>query len=112
MPEYRFKCPTCDEHRKVFRPMKDCRLPEVCVCGKLMERDFHAECHSVRGDYKKPIVSTSLAFDTQDLTEHRKQFHDVEVRVEGRMAEPILKSLSQKRKYLKARGWKDVNDFV
>ncbi len=83
------------------------------VCNKQMIRDYPAEHSSVRGDYKKPIVSESLAFDAIDLAEHKKRFPSVDVEVDGdgRTARPILRSLSQKRQYLRGRGWVDQNGF-
>lgn len=112
MPRYCFKCNACDEQREVVRIMQDSGLPEICDCGRRMKRDFRAEHNSVRGDYNEPIVSDSMAFDAADLTEHRKRFPDVEVQVDhNRSARPIFKSLSQKRKYLKARGWQDCNSY-
>ncbi len=110
---YCFLCPVCDEQKEVSRPMQDSSLPEACVCGESMERDYTAEHSSVRGDYNEPIVSDSMAFDAADLAEHRRQFSDIEVVVDhNRSARPVFKSLSQKRAYMKARGWKDCNSYV
>jgi len=114
MPVYCFKCETCGERAEVSRPMRDSGSPEECPCGKTMERDFATEHSSVRGDYNKPIVSTSMAFDATDVPEHRRRHPGVELRVDeaGQTAYPILRNLSQKRKYLKARGWVDCNSFI
>ena len=93
--------------------MKDYALPEMCKCGKQMSRDLITEHSAVRSDYNTPIVSDSMAFDAIDLAEHRKRFPDIEVVVDhARSARPVLKSLSQKRKYLKARKRIDVNSFT
>ena len=94
--------------------MKDSSLPETCVCSFPMQRDFIAEHSAVRGDYNEPIESISMAFNTQDLAEHRRRHPGVELKVDmpGRTAYPIFRSLSQKRAYLKARKWIDANSYV
>jgi len=113
MPTYCFKCSICDKQKDVFRPVKEHDIPEICECGTQMRRDFVTEHSSVRGDYKRPIISDSMAFDAIDLDEHRKRFPDIEVKVDhARSARPIFHSLGQKRKYLKARGFVDVNSFT
>lgn len=113
MPNYCFVCPPCDEHKDVYRPINDHAKPEICSCGRKMKRDFVREHASVRGDYKKPIISTSLAFDSGDVDEHRRLHPGVELQIDtaSHTAYPILRNLNQKRKYLKARGWKDVNSY-
>jgi len=114
VPRYCFKCTTCGKQSEVIRSIKDYKLPETCECGKQMFRDLKAEHGSVRGDYNKPIISTSMAFNTQDLAEHRRRFPGVELQVDGpgRTAYPIFHSLNQKRAYLKARKWRDCNSFT
>lgn len=114
MPTYCYECKVCDERREVVRPMRDSGEPEFCDCGKRMKRNFHAEHSSVRGDFNEPIVSTSLAFNTDDLAEHRRQFPDVELKVDhaGHSVNPVFRSLTQKRRYLKERGWVDQNSYV
>jgi len=111
---YCFVCPICGKRKTVSRPMRNSSLPEICNCGQEMIRNYQMERGSVRGDYNEPIVSTSLAFNTQDLAEHRRQHPDVELQVDkaGHVAYPIFRNLNQKRKYLKARGWIDCNSFV
>jgi len=85
----------------------------MCECGKQMFRDLKAEHSSVRGDYNEPIVSDSMAFDAIDLAEHRRRFPNIDVVVDhARSARPVFKNLSQKRKYLKARGFVDCNSYV
>ena len=112
MPNYCFICQACDDRKTIFRPIEDYDLLELCDCGNFMVRDFVAEHCSVRGDYKEPIVSDSMAFDAQDLVEHRKRFPDIEVVVDhARSARPVFKSLGQKREYLKKRGWVDANSY-
>ena len=113
MPSYCFKCETCGKLKEVVRQMADSSLPETCTCGIQMVRDYPAESGAVRGDYAEPIVSSSMAFNTQDLIEHRKRFPDIDLKIDksGHAAYPVFKSLSQKRKYLKKRGWVDANSY-
>lgn len=92
--------------------MKDCTLPEICECGQQMQRDFQVEHCAVSGDFKQPIISESLAFDAIDIKQHRADFPDIDVDVQGRFARPILKNLRQKRRYLKGRKWIDQNSFI
>ncbi len=115
MPRYCFKCPKCGNQGEVVRSMAYRNEPATCVsCGAAMQRDFQAEHSAVRGDYKKPIVSTSMAFNAQDVPEHRRKHPGVELKVDGtgQTAYPVFRSLSQKRTYLKARGWVDCNSFI
>ncbi len=69
---------------------------------------------AVRGDYNEPIVSSSMAFDSQDVDEHRRRHPGIELQVDhaGRTASPIFRTLSQKRAYMKARNWVDRNSFI
>lgn len=112
MPIYSFKCLECDEHRDVVRPMKDHAKPEACSCGARMTRDYTMEHAAVRGDYKVPIVSESLAFDAAEVAQHREQFPNIDLQVEGNSARPILRNLSQRRQYVKDRQFVDTNSFV
>ncbi len=113
MPTYCYECPDCLVRIQVVRPMKDSSLPETCLCGCDMDRDYIAEQCVVRGDYNDPIVSESMAFDAIDLAEHRKRFPGVEVQVDhARSARPIFRSLNQRREYMKARGFVDCRSFV
>ena len=114
MPTYCYACPTCETPKEVIRSMQDSDEPEMCECGERMERDYIAEHSSVRGDYNTPIVSTSMAFNTQDLAEHRRRHPGVDLKVDmaGHTAYPVLRSLSEKREYMKKRGWNDFNSFM
>ena len=113
MAIYCFRCLECNESKEVSRPMRDFDLPEICECGESMKRDLRTEHSAVRGDYNEPIVSDSMAFDAVDLVEHRKRFPDIDVVVDhARSARPVFKNLTQKRQYLKARGWIDCNSFT
>ena len=114
MPEYCFKCLMCKREKSVVRRMEDYDLPEICECGDTMGRDFIAEHSSVRGDYNKPIISVSMAFNTDDLMEHRRKHPDIELKVDAaaKTAYPVFRNLSQKRKYLKARNWRECNSYV
>ena len=113
MPNYCFLCLVCNKRKTVFRPIEDFDLPETCECGKYMGRDLKEEHCAVRGDYNKPIVSDSMAFDAIDLEEHRRRFPDIEVVVDhARSARPVLRSFAQKKAYMKARRIADLNSFT
>ncbi len=110
MPIYDFICPECGERTEVVRPMRDSGDEEFCdICCALMRRDYQAMHPSVRGDYNKPITSVSMAFNSQDVDEHRRKHPGVDLHVDkpGGTAYPILRSRSQKLAYLKARDWQE-----
>ncbi len=109
MPTYCHACTTCGKTKEVIRPMKDSGVIELCDCGKMMVRDLRSEHVSVRGDYNKPITSVSMAFNIQDVAEHRRKHPGVDLHVDkpGGTAYPILRSRSQKLAYLKARNWQE-----
>jgi hypothetical protein len=68
---------------------------------------------SVRGNYAHPIELQSMGFlgVPEDVAEHRRRFPNVELReMQGSMV-PVVKSLGEKRAYLKAAGWADMRDF-
>ena len=66
-----------------------------------------------RGNFKKPIRLESMGFlaDPEDVAEHRKRFPDVELEIHQGSAVPVIRSLGQKRAYLKAAGWADIRSF-
>lgn len=110
MPRYCFKCLACGHESEQFRSMRDRNMPSTCVpCGGIMDRDLFAEHSNVRGDYNHPITSVSMAFNSQDVDEHRRKHPGVDLHVDkpGGTAYPILRSRSQKLAYLKARGWQE-----
>ena len=108
MPTYCFKCPACGNQGETVRSMKDRDMPAICMsCGGPQVRDFTAEHTNVRGDYNHPITSVSMAINLLDVAEHRRKHPGVDLHVDkpGGTAYPILRSRSQKMKYLKARNW-------
>lgn len=110
MPRYCFKCPICGNESEQFRSMEDRNMPATCVsCGELMGRDLLSEHSNVRGDYNHPITSVSMAINSLDVDEHRRKYPGVDLHVDtpGQTAYPILRSRSQKLKYLRARGWQE-----
>ena len=118
MPQYCYKCECCGRKAIFFLSVADRNSPPPVVCGPgepqpycRLVRDILAEQGSDRGDYQKPILSISMAFDSQDVAEHRRRHPGVELVVDraGRTAYPKFTSLSQKRKYLKQRHWHDIN---
>jgi hypothetical protein len=68
---------------------------------------------AVRGNYNKPIRMESLGFiaDPDDVAEHRRRFPDVELSIEQGSAIPVIRSLGQKRAYLRGINWADTRDF-
>lgn len=111
MPQYCYRCQTCKKVTTVFRPVADRNKSVSCVCLGTAIRDVLTERGTVRGDYNRPIIAQSMSFDAIDAKEHRRRFPNIEVRTEGRIATPVFRSLSQKRKYLKQRNWVDCRSF-
>lgn len=111
MSTYCYRCPGCKTTSTIDKPMAASNRPEQCSCGEWLERDYQAEQCSGHGDYADPIISESMAFDSADANEHRRQFPNVGLAIEGRSAYPILRSLKQKKEYLKKRGFVDVKSF-
>lgn len=109
MPTYSFECRVCGYKTEVVRPMAASDSLLICDCGIEMDRDYQAEHSNVRGDYNHPITSVSMAFNSQDVDEHRRRHPGVDLHVDkpGGTAYPILRSRSQKLAYLKARGWQE-----
>lgn len=68
---------------------------------------------SVRGNYKRPIEMQSMGFiaDAEDVAEHRKRFPTVDLVVREGSAIPVMRSLGQKRDYLKQSGWIDRRSY-
>lgn len=67
-----------------------------------MVRDYRSERANV-GDreYRRPIVSQSLAVGPHQVAEHRRQFPDIEITDEGC---PVFRSYRQHDAYLKKIG--------
>ncbi len=107
MPLYDFKCPKCRRRRTVNHTMDRPLLAPSCGCGQIMQRDYSTI--QVRGQYKKPIMMDSCAIRPEEVPIHRKMFPDVEITDRGT---PIIRSLKQKRSYLKRIGWVDKNSYV
>ena len=117
MPMYAFKCPVCQCQEYEYRPVVRHSDPKLCPnCNALMEHDIvtQAQGTAVRGNYKKPVELQSMGFLAvdEDVAEHRKRFPNVDlVEREGSMI-PVVRSLGQKRAYLKAAGWADTKSYV
>lgn len=110
---YCFICDECDLPLEVVRAMSESGDPQACPnCGTVMRRDYPAENTHGRGDYSQPLVMRSLGFHPSQLAEHRKHFPNIEVTtVPGGMMAPVARSLAEKRRVLKDRGWTDRNAF-
>lgn len=113
MPLYDFKC-ECGHADSEYRAVANWDDPMICpICGGKMRHDLVAQHASVRGDFKKPIVSDSMGFvaTPEAVAEHRQLFPDIELDVSEGCARPVLRSLSQKRAYMKKQGWIDKKAF-
>lgn len=110
---YVYKCDQCGKESVEFRQLDARNQVASCDCGGLMWRDRLSELQgtSVRGEFKKPIVSESMGFPVEEVTEHREKFPDVDLEISEGFARPILRSEGQRRKYLKGRGWIDWKSF-
>lgn len=112
MPIYDHEC-ECGETVSEFRAMEHWnRLPTCPKCGKLMPQVFGSQ--QVRGAYKKPIELQSMGFlaDPEDVAEHRRRCPDVDLVMREGSAIPVMRSLGQKREYLKKMGWVDSRSFT
>lgn len=114
MPLYDFVC-SCGEKFTEFRHIREmsCSVRLPCpACGKPCEQVFSSV--AVRGNYKKPVRLESMGFlaDPEDVAEHRRRFPNVELHMENGSAVPVVKSLGEKRAYLKASGWVDTKSFT
>lgn len=115
MPIYSYFCESCGDDHEQYHSIADMEAVTPCPnCGQLMARNAFASGTAVRGDYKKPIVSDALGFiaDPEDVAEHRSRFPNIELVFSEGCARPKFKSLSEKRKYLKAVNWADTKDYA
>jgi len=83
------------------------------VCGPEVIPDRPGGTAAVRSSYKRPIELQSMGFLAvpEDVAEHRRRFPNVELReMQGSMV-PVVRSLGEKRAYLKAAGWVDTHSF-
>lgn len=116
MPLYSSRCPECDAQTEEFRPVAQHLVQPTCpFCEVVMVPDFVTQVQgtSVRGNYKKPIRMESMGFiaDPDDVAEHRKRFPHIDLQFEEGTAIPVVRSLGQKRAYLKGMGWQDRKSF-
>ena len=112
MPIYEHQCTECGKTIKEFRKLKDWNQAPTCPeCLIPMPQVYGA---AIRTNYKRPIRMQSMGFlaDPADVTEHRRRFPGVDLSFEQGSAIPVMRSLNQKRKYMKAMGWVDRNSFT
>lgn len=112
MPMYDHVC-SCGQTLAEYRPLAEWnKLPLCPDCGQPMPQCFVRV--AVRGDYKKPCELQSMGFIAvpEDVAEHRRRFPDVDLRFDNGSAIPVVRSLCQKRKYLKQMNWVDVKSFT
>ena len=112
MPVYEHKC-KCGEFVAEFRKLVDWDKKPLCPKCQTPMPQRHTN-KAIRGNYKKPILLQSMGFlaDVADVVEHRQRFPDIELSFQDGSAIPVVKSLGQKRSYLKAMGWIDKNSFT
>lgn len=77
------------------------------------DRPGGGEGFAVRGNYNRPLELQSMGFvaDPSDVAEHRRRFPGVELKMLDGSAVPVVRSLGQKRAYLKAANWIDSKSF-
>lgn len=118
MPMYDYRCPDCGALASEYRAVADYNKSKICTtegCPCEMELDLATQARgtAVRGNYTKPIELQSMGFLSvpEDVAEHRKRFPEIDlIEREGSMI-PVVRSLGQKRAYLKAAGWADVKSY-
>jgi putative FmdB family regulatory protein len=111
MPIYDHKC-ECGETLSEFRRAARWNVLPTCPkCGLLMPQVFGRQ--AVRASYKKPVELQSMGFiaDPIDVAEHRARFPNVDLVMREGSAIPVMRSLGQKRAYLKAVGWADTRSY-
>lgn len=83
MPLYTYFCAICSKQKEVIHGMNKIKLPGCC--GIKMFRDYQADLPNAGNrDYRKPIISDSLAINPCQIEEHRKLFPDIKVHPDGR----------------------------
>jgi putative FmdB family regulatory protein len=114
MPIYDYHCEKCSIVIEEYHNSADRNNPSPCPeCGGRLILNAFSRGVATRGNYNKPVELQSMGFiaDAADVAEHRKRFPDVELAFREGSAVPVVKSLSQKRAYMKAAGWADVKDY-
>jgi len=91
-----FVCRKCnvvvqDKNTKVIHKCPD--------CGKDMAWDCRIAIH---GNYRRPIISDSLAINPSQIPEHKKRFPNIEITPDGR---PIFDNFTKHENYLQATGF-------
>ena len=112
MPIYVHACKQCGHRMEEFRPLADyANEPDCPMCGIPMPQTYTDQ--QVRGDYKKPVLMQSMGFpaDPSEVAEHRRLYPNVDLEFQQGHAIPVMRSLNQKRAYLKANGWADLRSF-
>lgn len=83
--------------------MADADKPWKCFCGKEMQRDFQVEAVRAGGkDYRRAIVSDSLAVSPKQIEQHKKLFPDIKITSEG---QPVFDSYKKHQRYLDQCGF-------
>lgn len=108
MPLYKFKCEFCGRSIEDFRPMKECRNPQVCECGEKMDRDYTIGSHVPCGD--KERISTALGVHVSQIASgEAEKIHPGAVF--NRNGDMILKNRAEQKQRLRERGWVNRDSY-
>lgn len=99
---YTFLCPNCESKVELIMSMADYDPVQHCTrCKGPMRRDFSdARVGKGRKQYRRPIISDSLAVSIDQIEEHKRLFPDVQITDEG---QPVLDTYEKHEAYRKAR---------
>ncbi|GAH08477.1 unnamed protein product [marine sediment metagenome] len=97
-----YYCLNCDKRNLIKIVAETDKICPKCG-GKIVKANVRGSVfHAGNKDYKKPLVSDSLAIHPSQITEHKKVFPDVEVTPEG---QPVFTNYKQHQKYLDKAGF-------
>ena len=102
MPLYTYRCGVCGEQKEIIHSMNETKLPTCC--GKVMYRDYRVDLPNAGNrEYRKPIISDSLAISPEQRKEHERLFPDIKLDPECR---PVFDEFKKHEKYLKDTGFR------
>jgi len=111
MPQYSYKCLSCEKTKNVFKPMSEFRSKETCECGKAMERDFFAEHNGFPhhpGNW--PIHSEAMAVHPDQIKDAMARDAKCGIPTEyDKHGRPIWTSQRHKKLYCESYGYFDKN---
>lgn len=98
---YTYFCPKCKETIELVMPMSEAGSEERCeVCDSVLVRDF-GDIRFGKGhkQYRRQIVSDSLAVSIDQIEEHKKKFPNIQITPEG---QPVFDNYADHDAYLEA----------